>query len=39
MRDREQGDNQRGVFTIVFPKVPAVQPKKIPVTVEKAAGV
>lgn len=24
-----------GVLTIVFPKVPAVQPKKIPVTVEK----
>jgi HSP20 family protein len=28
-----------GVLTIVFPKVPAVQPKKIPVTVEKAARV
>lgn len=28
-----------GVLTIVFPKVPAVQPKKIPVTVEKAAKV
>jgi len=27
------------VFTIVFPKVPAMQPKKIPVTVEKAARV
>ncbi len=28
-----------GVLTIVFPKVPAVQPKKIPVTVEKVAKV
>jgi len=28
-----------GVLTIVFPKVPAVQPKKIPVTVEKIAKV
>ncbi len=28
-----------GVLTIVFPKVAAVQPKKIPVTVEKAAKV
>jgi HSP20 family protein len=28
-----------GVLTIVFPKVPAVQPKKIPVTVEKTARV
>ena len=28
-----------GVLTVVFPKVPAVQPKKIPVTVEKAARV
>ena len=26
-----------GVLTIVFPKVPAVQPKKIPVAVEKTA--
>ena len=28
-----------GVLTIVFPKVPALQPKKIPVVVEKAARV
>ena len=28
-----------GVLTIVFPKVPAVQPKKIPVAVEKVAKV
>ena len=28
-----------GVLTVVFPKVAAVQPKKIPVTVEKAARV
>jgi HSP20 family protein len=28
-----------GVLTIVFPKVPSVQPKKIPVTVEKVAKV
>ncbi|HZJ56388.1 MAG TPA: Hsp20/alpha crystallin family protein [Myxococcaceae bacterium] len=28
-----------GVLTIVFPKVPAVQPKKIPVAVEKVARV
>ena len=28
-----------GVLTIVFPKTPAVQPKKIPVTVEKGARV
>ncbi|HVP63214.1 MAG TPA: Hsp20/alpha crystallin family protein [Myxococcaceae bacterium] len=32
-----QANLNNGVLTIVFPKVPAVQPKKIPVTVEKAA--
>jgi len=30
-----QANLNAGVLTIVFPKVPAVQPKKIPVTVEK----
>jgi hypothetical protein len=34
-----QANLNAGVLTIVFPKVPAVQPKKIPVTVEKAANV
>lgn len=34
-----QADLKAGVLTIVFPKVPAVQPKKIPVTVEKVAKV
>ena len=30
-----QANLSAGVLTIVFPKLPAVQPKKIPVTVEK----
>ena len=30
-----QANLNAGVLTIVFPKLPAVQPKKIPVTVEK----
>ena len=34
-----QANLTAGVLTIVFPKVPAVQPKKIPVTVEKTAKV
>lgn len=34
-----QANLSAGVLTIVFPKVPAIQPKKIPVTVEKAARV
>ncbi len=34
-----QANLSAGVLTIVFPKLPAVQPKKIPVTVEKAAKV
>jgi HSP20 family protein len=34
-----QANLSAGVLTIVFPKVPAVQPKKIPVTVEKVAKV
>ncbi|HET6983379.1 MAG TPA: Hsp20/alpha crystallin family protein [Myxococcaceae bacterium] len=34
-----QANLSAGVLTIVFPKVPAVQPKKIPVTVEKVARV
>ena len=34
-----QANLSAGVLTIVFPKVAAVQPKKIPVTVEKAAKV
>jgi HSP20 family protein len=34
-----QANLSAGVLTIVFPKVPAVQPKKIPVTVEKIAKV
>lgn len=34
-----QANLSTGVLTIVFPKVAAVQPKKIPVTVEKAARV
>lgn len=37
--DAVQAHLSAGVLTIVFPKVPAVQPKKIPVTVEKAAKV
>jgi HSP20 family protein len=34
-----QANLSAGVLTIVFPKVPAVQPKKIPVAVEKVAKV
>ncbi len=34
-----QANLTNGVLTIVFPKLAAVQPKKIPVTVEKAARV
>ena len=34
-----QANLSAGVLTIVFPKVPAVQPKKIPLTVEKVAKV
>jgi HSP20 family protein len=34
-----QANLSAGVLTIVFPKLPAVQPKKIPVTVEKVAKV
>jgi HSP20 family protein len=34
-----QANLTNGVLTIVFPKVLAVQPKKIPVTLEKAARV
>lgn len=34
-----QADLKAGVLTIVFPKVPSVQPKKIPVMVEKATKV
>ncbi len=34
-----QANLNAGVLTIVFPKVAAVQPKKIPVTVEKVARV
>jgi HSP20 family protein len=34
-----QANLSAGVLTIVFPKVAAVQPKKIPVTVEKSAKV
>ena len=34
-----QANLTNGVLTIVFPKVAAVQPKKIPVTVEKVAKI
>jgi len=37
--DAVQAHLSAGVLTIVFPKFPAVQPKKIPVAVEKVAKV